>query len=320
MHDFDNVTLPPQVDVVGVGLNAADTIIRVREYPQPGTKIESQSLQFSPGGQVATAMVACQRWGLRTRYVGKLGDDPAAEVHRREFANEGVEAKLITVPSCASAQSIILVDSQGERTVILRLDERLKLEPTEIDREWIVSARALLIDGFDTAAAVTAAKWARDAGIPVIADFDEVYDGMEELLPHVDYLIVSKEFPERMCGEANLSNALAFLQRRWNCRLAAATLGVDGVLACDGQKFHHACAYRVPVADTTGAGDIFHAGFIYGLLQNWALEKQLDFACASAALNCTAVGARGGIRSVQEIEELIKAGNRHSTSISWEKD
>jgi sulfofructose kinase len=98
---------------------------------------------------------------------------------------------------------------------------------------------------------------------------------------------------------------------RYGSLLVAATLGHEGVLSWDGKHFHHASAYRVPVADTTGAGDIFHAGFIYGLLQGWPLERQLDFACAAAALNCTAVGARGGIQSVEAIEALMSSGTRY---------
>ena len=102
------------------------------------------------------------------------------------------------------------------------------------------------------------------------------------------------------------------MQRRYGCRLTAATLGENGVLAWDGKQLHHSPAYDVPVVDTTGAGDIFHAGFIYGLLQNWPLERQLDFGCAAAALNCTAAGARGGIQSVEAIEELMATGIRRN--------
>jgi sulfofructose kinase len=87
-------------------------------------------------------------------------------------------------------------------------------------------------------------------------------------------------------------------------------LGHEGVLAWDGKQLQHTPAYRVPVVDTTGAGDIFHAGFIYGLLQDWPLERQLDFGCAAAALNCTAVGARGGIQAVETIEEFMATGVR----------
>jgi sulfofructose kinase len=103
------------------------------------------------------------------------------------------------------------------------------------------------------------------------------------------------------------------MHQRYGSTLAAATLGQDGVLAWDGERFHHTPAYLVPVVDTTGAGDIFHAGFIYGLLRGWSLDRQLDFACAAAALNCTASGARGGIQSVGAIEELIATGSRHDS-------
>ena len=101
------------------------------------------------------------------------------------------------------------------------------------------------------------------------------------------------------------------MQARYGCRLAAATLGPEGVLAWDGEHFHYTPAYRVPVVDTTGAGDTFHAGFIYGLLQGWQLERSLDFGCAAAALNCMAVGARGGIQSVQTIEDLRLTGTHY---------
>jgi len=300
-----------KVDLVGVGLNATDTLILVPQHPARGAKVESRSMTVLPGGQVASAVIACQRWGLQTRYVGKLGDDVAAAVHRKEFARAGVETQNITAYGCASHQSFILVDSKGERTVIRRSDERLLLQPSELKREWISNARALLVDGCDTAAATTAAKWAREEGIPVVADFDDAYPGIECLIKNIDYLIVSRDFPEKLCGECDLNKSLPVLQRSFGCRLAAATLGAGGVLAWDGERFHSARAYRVPVVDTTGAGDIFHAGFIFGLLRGWPLQRKLDFACAAAALNCTAQGARGGIRKVEEIEKVIAISERY---------
>ena len=104
------------------------------------------------------------------------------------------------------------------------------------------------------------------------------------------------------------------MHRRYDCRLTAATLGPDGVLAFDGKQLLHSPAFRVPVVDTTGAGDIFHAGFIYALLQDWPLDRQLEFACAAAALNCTAVGARGGIQSLDDIANLIATGSRYAAA------
>jgi sugar/nucleoside kinase (ribokinase family) len=300
-----------KVDVVGVGLNATDTILQLSEFPECGSKVEYDSELVMPGGQVATTVVACQAWGLSTRYVGKLGDDDAARLHAREFTRMGVEGQLIHVPGATSARSLILVDRRGERTVLCRRDERVTLRPEELKREWIVNARALHVDGHDTAAATRAAGWARAAGVPVVADLDDIYPGVDALVEKIDYLVASRDFPGRLTGESNLKTALREIQTRYGCVLTAATLGPDGVLAWDGERFHYAAAYRVPVVDTTGAGDIFHAGFIYGLSQGWALERQLDFSCAAAALNCMHEGARGGIRSVEAIETLMATTPRY---------
>lgn len=299
------------VDVVGVGLNATDTLISLPHYPALGSKVAFHSANVLPGGQVATAIVACQLWGMRTRYVGKLGDDDAAQIHRSEFARFGVETHLLTAPGCASQQAFILVDDTGERTVLWKRDSRLTLQPEELRREWIASARALHLDGHDTAAAVVAASWARAAGIPVIADLDDLYPGVEGLIKNVDYLITSRDIPGRLMANHDLRKSLPDLRSKFGCKLTAATLGHEGVLAWDGTQFYYAPAFRVDTLDTTGAGDIFHAGFIYGLLQGWPLQRQLQFACAAAALNCAAIGARGGIQPVQFIERLMATGHPH---------
>jgi sulfofructose kinase len=306
---------PSKVDLVGVGLNATDTLIPLETYPARGSKTEYTAASVMPGGQVATTVVACQTWGLRTRYVGKLGDDDAARLHRDAFARAGVEAQLITVAGALSPQSLILVDAGGERTVLCRRDERLVLQPEDLKREWIVNARALHVDGYDTAAATLAASWAHAVGIPVIADLDEPYPGVEALLDSVDYLIVNRDLPSRLMDEPNLERALRKMQSRFGCKLTAATLGEEGVLAWDGKHYQHNSAYCVKVVDTTGAGDIFHAGFIYGLLRDWPLDRQLDFACAAAAMNCMAAGARGGIQTVDAIEALMTTASRYQHAL-----
>jgi sulfofructose kinase len=302
----------PKVDVVGVGLNATDTLIPVYQFPERGSKIEIHSSDILLGGQVASAMVACQQWGLRTRYVGKLGEDHAAALHRAEFARLGVETYIRTAPDCNSQQAFILVDHAGERTVLWKRDSRLALLPEELDRDWVLTSRVLHLDGHDTAAAALAAQWARAAGISVVADLDDLYPGVETLLPNIDYLITSRDIPTRLTREPDLHLSLPQVFQRYSCKLTAATLGAEGVLAWDGKKFHYAPAYQVEVVDTTGAGDIFHAGFIYGQLQGWPLQRQLEFACAAAALNCTVVGARGGIAPVKKIENLMTGGVRHA--------
>jgi sulfofructose kinase len=310
------MTKTSKVDLVGVGLNATDTVIPLPHFPAAGSKVEFGASKVLPGGQTASTVVACQLWGLATRYIGKIGDDPAAILHRNEFARAGVEAHLLTVPHCASQQSFILVDHDGERTVLHRHDDALSLHPADLNRDWIVNARALHLDGWDTAAATLAATWAREANIPVIADLDELYPGIDDLLTNIDYAIVSRDFPTRLTGEPDLETALRRMHKSFGSTLTAATLGHEGVLAWDGKTLTHTPAYRVPVADTTGAGDIFHAGFIYSLLQGWPLDRQLDFACAAAALNCTAIGARGGIKTVADIEALIATAEHYPSEFA----
>src|SRR5947208_1958733 len=213
------------VDLVGVGLNATDTVIQVGDFPSSGAKVEYSDETVMPGGQVASTVVACRIWGLSTRYIGKLGDDDAARLHQREFEARGVDARLIHVPGAPSPRSLILVDRRGERTVLCRRDERLILQPEELQREWVASARVLHVDGHDTAAATLAAQWAREAGIPVVADLDETYPGVDELIRNIDYLIVSRDFPLRLMRDTDLKRALRGMQGQYGCRLAAATLG-----------------------------------------------------------------------------------------------
>src|SRR4029077_20393334 len=229
----------PRIDLVGVGLNAIDTLIPLPNYPELGSKVEFRSANILPGGQVASAVIACQQWGLCTRYVGKVGEDRFADIHRAEFAKAGVEAHLVTAQGGMSQQAFILVDDSGERTVLWKRDNNLTLRPEELKQEWIVEARALHVDGHDTAAAIEAATWAKATGVLVIADLDEVYPGVQALLGSIDYLIASRDIPGRLTGEANLQAALQALQTQYGCRLTAATLGHEGVIAWDGSKFSY---------------------------------------------------------------------------------
>jgi sugar/nucleoside kinase (ribokinase family) len=292
-------------------------MIRLPHFPAFGSKVEFQMSDVLPGGQVASALVACSRWGLKTRYAGKIGDDGFGLLQQTEMERAGVESHWIIAPNCQSQSSFILVDeATGERTILWKRDPRLELLPAEIRREWVVQSRLLHVDGHDCTAAATAARWAREARIPVIADLDNLYPGVEALLENVDYLISSCEFPERLSGEQDLLVSLRGLSRRFGCRVAAATLGADGVLAWDGSTFHYCPAFEVPPVDTTGAGDIFHAGFAYSLIQGWDLGKALEFSCAAAGLACTAVGARGGIAPLDQIEALIRKGQRRPAVFS----
>ncbi len=297
--------------MVGVGINATDTILRLPHLPTLDSKIEMLSAEVKPGGQVASAMVACRRWGLKARYAGKIGDDDAGKFQVAEMMREGVEAHWITAAGCASQIAYILVDeASGERTVLWKRDPKIALRPADVKREWIAGARALLVDGHDTEAATQAARWAREEKIPVVGDFDNRYPGVEGLLEYVDFPVTSRDFPERLTGEESLLRSLPQLHAKFGFRMTCATIGRLGAIAWDGERFILCPGYRVKPIDTTGAGDIFHGAFLYGLLRGWRAEALLDFSCAAAALNCEALGARGGIASLEQIENLRRGGER----------
>jgi len=301
----------PRADVVGVGINATDTILRLPRFPSPDSKVELLSADLKAGGQVASAVTACCRWDLAARYVGKIGDDAAGKFQMEEMAREGVEAHWIMARGHASQSAFILVDQQtGERTVLWKRDPWIALRSEDLQRQWIAGARLLLVDGHDTEAATTAARWAHEEKIPVLADLDNLYPGVEALLELVDYPVMSKDFPERLTGEPDLLKSLPRICREYRCRTVAATLGRMGVLAWDRTRFLACPGFHVQVMDTTGAGDIFHGAFAYGLVRSWPMDEILEFSSAAAALNCTALGARGGIATLNEISHLREHGER----------
>jgi sugar/nucleoside kinase (ribokinase family) len=304
----------PEFDVVGVGLNATDTLLIVPHFPAYAGKVPFEEEHLSPGGQVASALVACSRLGLRTKYIGAVGDDLRGRVQIESLQGTGINLDhLLVRQGCANQSAYIVIDrSTGERTVLWRRDDCLKIGPEEITDQMIAGAHLLHIDGHDTPAVARAAEIARRHGIPVTVDVDTIYHGFDRVLPNVDYLVSSSEFPAAFTGETDPFRALQMIQREYGMRVAAMTLGAHGALALEGGRFHYAPAFVVNCIDTTGAGDVFHGGFCYAVLQEMPMGDALDFSNAMAALNCTALGARGGIRGLEEVRALMSRAERRS--------
>jgi sulfofructose kinase len=301
----------PDFDVVGVGLNATDTLLVVPNFPAYAGKVPFQEEIISPGGQVASAMVCCARLGLRAKYIGTIGDDERGRIQMESLQGSGINLDHVQTRQGPNQSAYIIIDrSTGERTVLWRRDDCLRIDPSEIHPEQITNARLLHIDGHDTPAVAHAARIARQAGIPVTVDVDTIYHGFDKVLPHVDYLIASSEFPAAWTGERDPFHALEVLQNEYGMRCAAMTLGAHGSLARYEGKFHYAPAFVVNCVDTTGAGDVFHGAFCYSVLQGMPMRDALDFSNAMAALNCTAIGARGGIRGLEDVRALMERAER----------
>jgi sulfofructose kinase len=305
---------PPAYDVVGVGLNATDTLILLPHFPAYGGKVPFQREVLSPGGQVASAMVTCARLGLRSKYIGTLGDDERGVIQLESLRASGVNLDDIEIrTNCPNQSAYILVDqTSGERTVVWHRDNCLRIDPDSLTPEKILGARLLHIDGHDTPAVSRAAEIARRHQIPVTVDVDTIYPGFDRVLPHVDYLVSSIEFPSRWTGEPDPFHALTRIQDEYGMRVAAMTLGANGALARVAGSFIYSPGLVVDCVDTTGAGDVFHGAFCYAVIESMPLRDALEFSNAMAALNCTALGARGHIATVGEAKALIRRAQRCS--------
>ncbi len=298
-----NLSLPRDkpFDVVGMGLNSVDFLCLVPEYPASNSKMRIRRFEKSGGGQVATALVALSRWGVKTRYIGKVGSDELGQFSLNAIRQEGVDVSSLTIePDAKNQFATIIVDGRtGDRTILWDRDDRLMYREGELKQEEVCSGRLLHLDGHDIRAALQCARWAKEEGIPTVADLDKVEPLTPELIREIDFVVTSARFPGLFTGISDREKAFIELQRHTSGFLCA-TLGHEGAMAFVDGKILHVKGFEIQAVDTTGAGDVFHAGFIYGLLQNWDVSEILRFANAAAALKCRDLGGRKGIPGLEE--------------------
>ena len=311
MHFPFSLRKNKEFDAVGFGLNAVDHLIVVPEYPAFDTKVRFTEHEKSAGGQTASAMVALQRLGLKTAYAGRFGSDSAGRFGLSTLESEGVNLDFAeTIDGADNQIAFISIDARsGERTIVWDRDERLSYGPDEAPLELAPRGRVLHIDAHDPPACVVMARAAHAAGTIVTADIDNVYEGLPELLPLIDVLITSSEFPHRLTGISDERAALVEIKARYGCAVVGVTLGVRGALIyCEGE-FIASPVFAVPggCRDTTGAGDAFHSGFIYGMLRGDDVETCMKLGNAVAALKCRRLGGRAALPTADELAEFISA-------------
>jgi len=296
-------------DAVGFGLNAVDHLIVVPKYPDFDTKTRLLEHKLSAGGQTATAMVALKRLGLNTAYAGRFGSDAEGHFGLATLKEEGVNTEHAEMVEGSATQiAFITIEEQsGERTIVWDRDDRLAYKPEDAPRDFGSQGRVLHLDAHDPPACVRVAQDAKQAGTIISADIDNVYEGLPELLPYIDLLLGSKEFPGRVTGIRDGRTALVELQNRFGSVMTGMTLGDQGaIIYCDGH-YLESPAFTAPggCRDTTGAGDAFRGGFLYGLLTGEEIETSMKFGNAVAAMKCSKLGARPGLPTKQQLEEFL---------------
>lgn len=296
-------------DVLCLGENSHDIVAVVDALPSPGTKAALEMLAELPGGEAASAAVGLARLGWRVCYVGRFGDDDAGIAGRQCLEAEGVATRAITVPGARSRTAVILVERRtGQRTVLWSRDARLALVPQDVREADLAGCRVLLVGSQDVETAAWAAHRARATGTRTVGDLDYCEPGVERLLAALDIVIVSTAFAARFTGEREVGRALTRLADAAPASLWCVTLGTEGCIARVGSHTVRVPAFRVPVVDTTGAGDLFRAGFVAAWLRDPDqpdVEGLLRYANAVAALNCRGLGARAAAPRPHEVDTLL---------------
>ena len=300
-----------QWDVLGVGCNSVDRVYRLPASPKPDSptaKLRISSHATMCGGQMATAMAACAGLGLKTAYFGCVGHDHDGRLIRSELEQRGVDVSHVLTRECANRFAVITVDeTSGERIVLWDRDERLNLRARDFDPALIGSARILHVDDEDQEAAIAAATVARSAGVPCASDIDRITDRTKDLIAAVSIPIFAQHVLPVMTGESDIERGLRAM-RQWNDGMLCVTLGPSGAMLLKDDELVIEPAFSVKAVDTTGAGDVFRAAFIYALLKEYPLRKMVRFANAAAAVSCTRAGAMASVPAMREVEQFVSGG------------
>ncbi len=290
---------------MGLGHVCIDHVGRVPVYPSEDSKMEMEALYTSCGGPAATALAALSRWGVAVSLLGCVSDDAFGIRISECLKEEGVDAACLkTVPGHDSQFAFIAVTAEGgKRTVFWKRSTVPPITPGEIHLDLFPKAQILHLDGLMPEAAKEAAAQASTAGMTVVMDAGTIRDGIPDLVSQVDVLIASETFADPLVGKnASPEKALINLVKM-GPRQVVMTLGANGSIGYLNGRIVHQPALPVISTDTTGAGDVYHGGYIYGLLQGWPMPRCMAFASVAAALKCKNGHGWRGIPKLVSVRE-----------------
>ena len=303
---------PNRVEVVGLGQASVDYLGRIPRYPDEDEKVELEDLEIQCGGPASTAMVTLSRLGIATAFIGSFSDDSFGIAIQQELDREGIDARSSKVtPGYRSQFAFIGISpTHGKRTIFWHPCTAPPVAKEDIDLSQFPKARILHLDDLMIGAALEGARQAKDRGLAVVLDAGTLREGIIDVIPLVDVLIASERFHVPFLGpEKGPEEALLAL---FECgpKEVVITRGHQGSIGWDGHLIQVQEAFPVNAIDTTGAGDVYHGAYIYGVLQGWPMEEKMRFAAAVAAMKCQSLGARKGIPSLSEVTDFINKNEK----------
>ena len=306
-----NFSEPAMVDVLGVGASSIDFVYELPATPipdSPTAKLRISRHVMSPGGQTATTLCTCASLGLRTKYIGTIGNDANGIRLREALDARGVDVSSALVRDAASPYAVILIDEHhGERIVLWDRSPALALRSEDVPEAVLREARVVHVDDVDPETALTVAARARAAGAIVTSDIERVTPHTRDFIEAVTVAIFDEHIMEALAPGQSVEVALRSLRARHD-QMLCATQGRRGATLLAGDQVYTAPGYAVATIDTTGAGDVFRGGFIAALLRGDTPQDILRWANAAAAVSCTRLGAIGGVPTADEIETLCRQG------------
>jgi sulfofructose kinase len=296
-----------EFDCIGMGVGALDYLCLLDRLPKLDEKTETKETSLQGGGPVPTALATLGKSGVKVGYLGKVGNDVEGEKVIAELKKFKVNTNYVFKDSkIQTPKAFIWIEKKtGKRTVVLNKANYENLTTGELSFVNKLKTKYLLIDGRDIEANLFLCKWAKRKGAEIILDVGSQRNKIERLFPLVDYLVASKNFA---FPYTKLKNPYSAGKRllKFGFKAVIITLGEKGAFFINQEISFYQPGFKVKVVDTTGAGDVFHGAFIYGLLQNWSFKKILEFSCGCAALKCRKIGGRAGIPSLNQVNEFLR--------------
>ncbi len=296
------------IDVLGLGAVAVDDVLYVEHYPPVDTKEQIRKHERYGGGLAGTALVTASRLGCRAAYFGALGDDELSLFTIREFEREGVDCRWISrVPQARPIHSVVIVEQPAAtRTLFFDLSGLQAPPADQHTPEIIGGSRVLFIDHTLLEMAIRAARLAREARVPVVADLERGQDDtLEALLPWIDHLVIGIEMGSQLSGESTPVKIVRRLLEK-NQQTVVVTAGSGGCwYGTMKSGIFHQPVLDVDVIDTLGCGDVFHGAYAAGLARGLDLEKTVCTATAAAGLKATCSGGRAGIPTWEVVQATL---------------
>lgn len=294
-------------DIVGMGLVVVDELILLPEYPEPDTKLKIIDSVKQVGGPVPTALRLLSKLGLNCHFIGKIGNDDNSNFIESKLTQSGLDISGLMKENAKSGFSQVWTDVKNKtRTIAYSTGTLPPLADSDFNFEKLPQTKILHIDGFNNSGISKAVEYYKSKGTKISIDTDNFSEEILKILNIVDFIVMPKRFAVQFLGDYSMTVLASKMKEIYPSASAIfLTDGINGSVCNYNDKIISQNAFNIDVVDTTGAGDIHTGGLLYGLFNEWEMDKSLQFASACAALKCMHIGNET-LPDINEVKDFLK--------------